>query len=132
MPDPIPEPQLDDSLLQELERAVEQFNAGRFFECHDTLEDVWHGLRGPARNFLQGLIQVAVGFYHLGNGNQRGAESQLRKGLENLQPYSDLYAGVDLGRLREELRRWVRMLREGEVAHVELADLPKYHFTRPG
>ena len=63
---------------------IAQFNDGLFFECHDTLEEVWSGIRGPSRDFLQGLIQVAVGFYHLGNGNRPGATTLLRRALLRL------------------------------------------------
>jgi len=49
-----------------------------FFECHDTLEEVWQG-HAARPGFPAGLIQVSVGFYHLCNGNLAGAGSQLEK-----------------------------------------------------
>ena len=56
-----------------LDKGVSEFNEGYFFECHDTLEDLWTGLRGPSRDFFQGLIQVSVAFYHLTSRNLAGA-----------------------------------------------------------
>jgi len=79
-----PEPNLDPVEIRQFRQAIEEFNSGKFFECHDTLEEIWQGIRGPARDFFQGLIQVSVGFYHLRNGNLRGGESQLEKALKNL------------------------------------------------
>ena len=121
------EPRLDSDAIRGLRRGVEEFNSGKFFECHDTLEDVWHGIRGPARDLFQGLIQVAVGFYHLGNGNRIGAASQLEKGLARLSPYGDCYAGMDLATLRLGVQSWLARVRSGEELHSTVAGLPKLH-----
>ena len=114
--------------MRELLRGAEQFNSGQFFECHDTLEELWQGMRGPARNFLQGLIQISVGFYHLGNGNLRGGESQLDKGMKNLSEYGDCYLRLDLASLRREVQIWLEKVRGGEKLGGTVADLPKYRF----
>ena len=62
-------------------RGIEEFNKGFYFECHDTLEELWMETVGDDRLFLQGLIQVSVGFYHFGNSNYKGVVSQFTKGL---------------------------------------------------
>ena len=118
----------DPEAMRELLRGAEQFNSGRFFECHDTLEELWQGMRGPARNFLQGLIQISVGFYHLGNGNLLGGESQLDKGMKNLSEYGDCYLRLDLVSLRREVQIWLEKVRKEENLRCTVADLPKYRF----
>jgi predicted metal-dependent hydrolase len=123
------EPPLGEEERRGLEKGLAEFDAGHFFECHDTLEDVWQGLRGPARDFFQGLIQVAVGFYHLGNGNLGGSETLLRRGLLRLERYGDSYYGVDLARLRLEVSAWAERVRAGELEGITLEDLPK--LSRP-
>jgi hypothetical protein len=129
MSDYPPEPALDPHALQEVRKGVEEFNCGRFFECHDTLEDVWRGVRGPARSFFQGLIQVSVGFYHLNNSNLTGARSQLEKALENLASYGERYAGLEVAGLRREVLCWLERIRNGEDLRCALADLPKLRFA---
>ena len=124
-----PEISLDSASVREMEKAALEFNSGKFFECHDTLEEVWQGIRGPARDFFQGLIQISVGFYHLRNGNRQGGESQLDKGLAKLEKYGDSYAGMELANLRTGVRRWLEKVRAGEKLDAKLADLPKYNFT---
>lgn len=124
-----PEISLDQASVREMEKAALEFNSGKFFECHDTLEEVWQGIRGPARDFFQGLIQISVGFYHLRNGNRQGGESQLDKGLTKLENYGDSYAGMELANLRAGVRRWLEKVRTGEKLDATLADLPKYNFT---
>ncbi len=41
----IPEPDLDAEERRAFARGVDEFNRGYFFECHDTLEDLWTGVR---------------------------------------------------------------------------------------
>lgn len=72
------------------------FNHHLFFEVHEVLEIQWRRESGDARRFLQGLIQVAVAFYHLGNRNFRGALALLHDGLEKLTPYQPAFLGVEL------------------------------------
>lgn len=90
----------------QLERGVAQFNDRLFYECHDTLEDLWLGLRGEPRDFVQGLIQLAVGFYHLGNGNRAGAVRLFDRGSGRLSAYPLRYAGLETGPLRAAVARW--------------------------
>jgi Domain of unknown function (DUF309) len=109
MPAP-PEPVLTADEQKLLTLATHEFNRGAYFECHDRLEDLWSGLRGPARDFFQGLIQIAVGLYHLGNENLAGAESMFTRALRRLEPYPDTYYGFDLARWRlaiEGQRAWL-------------------------
>jgi predicted metal-dependent hydrolase len=122
-------PGADPEDLVSLQRGAEEFNAGKFFECHDTLEETWQGVRGPARNFFQGLIQISVGFYHLGNGNLVGGESQLAKGLKNLEGYGDDCLRVDLVNLRREVGTWLETIRRGEKPQGKVSDLPKIRFV---
>jgi len=94
-------------------RGLELFNRRHFYECHDALEEVWSGLRGEPRSFFQGLIQAAVGFYHLGNGNRAGARTTLGRSLERLAGYPERYAGVELAPLRAAIAEWLRALETG-------------------
>jgi uncharacterized protein len=127
MPKEPKEPELDEESDRALDRGISEFNSGKFFECHDTLEEIWHGTRGAARDFLQGLIQIAVGFYHLGNANTTGGRSQFEKALAKLTPYPRQYLGVDLDALRAEVREWIRKIDSREPLERRISDLPKIH-----
>ena len=84
---------------ERLRRGIALFNNREFFECHEVLEDVWTPERGPRRLFLQGLIHLAVGFYHCQRGNPAGAIGQLRKGLFKLAAYLPACEGIDTGQM---------------------------------
>jgi predicted metal-dependent hydrolase len=128
---PPPEPSLSGDEAAAFEKGVHEFNQGLFFECHDTLEDMWSGLRGPSRDFFQGLIQVSVAFYHLTGGNLRGAESMLGRALKRFERYPERYFGFDLQAHRDELRAWLERIREGEPGEVPLEAIPKWRFSDP-
>jgi len=64
--------------------AATLFDAGLYFETHEALEPFWMRAEGAEREALQGLIQVAVGFQHLANGNLDGARALLRDGATKL------------------------------------------------
>jgi predicted metal-dependent hydrolase len=128
----VAEPVLTPQEKEAFARGVDEFNRGFYFECHDTLEDMWMGLRGPARDFFQGLIQVSVAFYHLTGGNLPGAESMLRRALKRFGRYPDRYFGFDLAAHRVELEGWLPRIASGRVDGVTLAELPKWSFGPAG
>ena len=51
---------------------------------HEILEPYWVKAAGAAREALQGLIQIAVGYQHFANGNLTGARSLLDEGSARL------------------------------------------------
>lgn len=91
-------------MYQLLAHGIEQFNAGEFFECHDTLEELWNELSGNEKLFVQGLIQSAVGCYHALNGNFRGADSQFGKSLAKLTQFLPSMLGVEISAFVEGIQ----------------------------
>jgi uncharacterized protein len=114
-------------------RGVDQFNRGDYFECHDTLEDLWHDTRGRDRLFLQGLIQISVGFYHFFNQNYKGATSQLTRGLGKLDGYRPAHRGTELELFSREVVTWLAMAEralQGEQPEIENARIPRLERVR--
>ena len=116
---PPPEPELDAGERALLARGAELFSRRHFYEAHDALEELWSGVRGPSRDFFQGLVQAAVAFYHLGNGNREGARRLFDRALARLEPYPQRYAGVDAGPLRAALGRFHDALAAGDEPPAE-------------
>jgi hypothetical protein len=87
-----------------LARACDEFNAGLFYECHESLEEIWQEEHGPVRDLYKGLIQAAAAFVHLSRGNYPGAERLCRTALGYLEPYREPGAlGFDVNRIAAEL-----------------------------
>jgi uncharacterized protein len=83
-----------------LQRGIELFNEGRYWEAHEAWEEAWTPDRhGPDRGFYKGLIQVAAGCLHYGRRNRRGAVNKWRSGADQLRPYLPGHHGVALAPL---------------------------------
>ncbi len=80
-------------------QGVEQFNSGQFYACHDTLEALWIEASEPEKTFYQGVLQIAVALYHLGNSNWRGAVILLGEGSNRLRRYPSVYSRIDVDEL---------------------------------
>lgn len=106
-------------------RGIQEFNDGNYFECHDTLEDLWHGTRGNDRLFLQGLIQISVGFYHFFNQNYRGATSQFTRGLGKIEPYLPAHRGIELQQFMKEVLGWLLLAERGMLGGQIVSDANK-------
>ncbi len=109
-------------------RGIEEFNAGRYFEAHEVLEDLWHEYRETDRSFIQGLIQLSAGFYHFQCANWKGATSQLTKGMKKLEPYMPQHLGLDLTKFLNESGDYLKLTRdamEGKIDSPDLADFPR-------
>jgi dTDP-4-amino-4,6-dideoxygalactose transaminase len=89
---------------------MELFNAGSFFDAHEVLEDVWRELQGKDKEFLQALIQAAVGLHHHSTGNLTGARSLLARSSRKLADYPSVYCGIALDNLRCALEEWIEAL----------------------
>jgi len=107
---------------------IAQFNAGAYWECHETLEEIWRVEPDPVRYLYQGILQVGVGFYHLRRGNYRGAGNKLTSGLAYLAPSAPACLRVDVARLRSEagsVLAAVAALGPARLAEYDASDLPR-------
>jgi predicted metal-dependent hydrolase len=86
----------------EFEQGITEFNQRQFYACHDTLEAIWVDAPETDKRFYQGILQVAVGCYHLSNDNLRGAIILLGEAVRRLCDYQPDYEGVDVEQLLEQ------------------------------
>ena len=100
--------------------AVEQFNHGEWYACHDGFEALWHETLEPERTELQGILQIAVAHLHRERGNLRGATVLLGEGLGRLSTCGDGSLGFDLALLRNNSALFLDALQQQR----SLDDLP--------
>ena len=75
------------------------FNEREFFEAHEVWEGLWlDSVVGTDRRFVQALIQAAVGLYHFGNGNLRGARKLYKSSKAYMETYPSPHLGLDIGK----------------------------------
>jgi predicted metal-dependent hydrolase len=81
-------------------QGIEEFNSRRFFECHETLEEIWNAEPSELRRLYQGILQIATAFYHATvRQNFRGATRLLETGMAWLEPFLPSTFGADLADL---------------------------------
>ena len=100
----------------ELGQAIEQFNRGEFWECHETLEDVWRESPYPFRLFYHAIIKTSVGFHHLSAHNRHGARVKLRDGVELLGLFQPEWMGVRTDLMLADAKGWLSLV---DVTSVE-------------
>ncbi len=102
-------------MMDALENGIKIFNGGRYFEAHETWEDLWRETDGKDKLFYQGLVQVAVGLHHLSGGTSRGGRRVLARGLDKLESYPKNYLGIDNGGFTVDARRTLEDLDADQI-----------------
>lgn len=111
-----------DSPSGEILQAFGEFNRGDWFECHETLEELWIGSEDEARWFYQGMLQIAVALHHWRNGNYGGAVSLLEGGGAYLQRVSPVCQRIEVAALAAEATRFREEL--VSLGPERMAELP--------
>jgi len=112
-----------ENLPQKFWEGVEQFNSRQFYACHDTLEALWIEASEPEKTFYQGILQIAVALYHLGNENVRGAAILLGEGSNRLRRYPSIYGGVDVDKLLDQSTALLSIVQQISLEQVTSLDL---------
>ncbi|MGH7576505.1 MAG: DUF309 domain-containing protein [Longimicrobiales bacterium] len=93
----IPETPPNRLLPPPFRRFLELYQAGRFWDSHEALEDLW---RAGRSDFYQALILYASAWVHWERRNAHGVGAQLKKALRRLAAYPSAYLGIDVAALR--------------------------------
>ena len=90
-----------------------EFNAGKFFEQHESLEEAWVAEKRPIREVYQGILQIGVAFLQIERGNWAGAIKVFRRALPKLRGLPPAVQGIQLG----------KFLASAEEIHAEITQL---------
>jgi predicted metal-dependent hydrolase len=94
---------------------LEEIRAGRYFEAHEELEEAWRAAPPEERDFLQGLVHVAVAWYQAGRGKPIATASQLEKAARRLGPYAPEHRGVDVADVLAQVEAARARVAEGSL-----------------
>ena len=100
------------------------FNAGKYFEAHEALEDAWKAERGKIRELYQGILQTAVVYLHITRGNYNGALKVYTRSQKWLKGWSPICRGVHVDELRknaENVIKEVQRLGEKGIGQFDTA-----------
>ena len=123
-----------DPLRRAMAQAALCFNAGLFFETHEHLEHYWMAEpAGPVKRFLQGIIQISVGFHHARLGKYDGAINQLAKGLEKTLGATGNFLGLNCNEfLPKVVAAREAILRRGraQMTPLSLSKIPRMRLKK--
>jgi CheY-like chemotaxis protein len=80
-------------------RGLEEFNAGQYFECHETLEHLWLAETRPVRDVYRAVLQVAIAYHHVLKDNPTGALKMFARSKQWFNRLPARCQGVDLAGL---------------------------------
>lgn len=113
---------------EQLLQGIEEFNDGRWFDCHETLEDLWAGRQELVRDLYQGILQVAVALHHWREGNFRGAVHLFGSAVRLLNHVDAVCQGVDVAALirdTEQVREALENLGEERMKELDPELIPR-------
>jgi len=114
---------MSEIIPQEFWQGIELFNTGKFYACHDTLEALWMESTEPDKSFYQGILQISVALYHLGNGNLKGAIILLGEGSNRLARYPSVYSQIDVDELLEQSIGLLKALQQKQLEQIDSSSL---------
>ena len=111
-------------------RGIEEFNTGKYFEQHETLELVWRAETRRVRDLYRGILQIGVALLQIERGNASGALKMFERAFRWLEPFRPTCQGVDVERLVQEARTVcdeIARLGPGRVGEFDSSTFPHVH-----
>ena len=98
---------MNENLIKEklFQDGLKKYKAMDYFEAHESWEDLWSDFYNEDRKFIQGLIQLAVSFVHIGNGNIIGAKSLINKSEIKFKDFSGVHRGINVKTLIKQIKK---------------------------
>ena len=78
------------------------FNAGKYFEAHEALEDAWNAEKGKVRDLYRGILQIAVVYLHITRRNYNGAVKVYGRSQRWMKDWPERCRGIEVGQLRRD------------------------------
>ncbi len=98
-------PDIDDpSLAITLQPSLELLRTRRYWQAHETLEDLWRESPYPLKLFYYVLIKTAVGLLHVERHSPAPAGRQLEQAALYLAPFTPAFAGLDTAAVLSQVR----------------------------
>ena len=98
------------------------FNAGKYFEAHEALEDAWNAEKGKVRELYRGILQIAVVYLHITRGNYQGAVKVYARSQKWLRDWAAVCRGVFVEELKvnaEKVIQEVQRLGEAGIGQFD-------------
>jgi predicted metal-dependent hydrolase len=92
-----------------LREGIHLFNAGRFFESHERLEDFYLQAPEEHKAFLEGLVGLAAAFRLFRDfGEVKGPVRMIYQALIRLENYQPIYLRIRVKDLIQTMEAWAK------------------------
>jgi len=107
-----------------LREGIRLFNAGRFFDSHEILEDFYQEAEAANKSFLEGLIELAAAFRLYTDFDEvKGPVRMIYQAVIRFENYQSAYLGIKVKDLSESMEAWAK---EAEAAAGKpISSVPK-------
>ncbi len=114
-----------------LREGIDRFNAGRFFEAHETLENFYQEAADTEKPFLEGLIQLCVAFRMFSEfGETQGPIRLIRQALIRFENFQPVFLQIRVKKLSERMEAWTNGAKAaGSSAPSPIPQIPLQRFN---
>jgi predicted metal-dependent hydrolase len=113
-----------------LREGIRLFNEGRYFQCHEILEEFYRDTEDSHKAFLEGLIELAAAFRLFCDfGETQGPVKMARQALMRFENFYPAFLDIRVKDLCEAVDRWVQEI-EAPGAQAFPSRLPKIKVRR--
>ena len=78
---------------------IKNFNNKKYYDAHECWEELWSEYKLNDPLFIQGLIQLAVAFFHITNLNLKGSRNLFEKCLPKLKKFPNNHRKLNLSEI---------------------------------
>ena len=75
------------------------FNDKKYYDAHESWEELWTEYQLEDDIFIQGLIQLSVAFFHITNLNLKGSRNLFKKCLPKLKFFPPNHRSLNLSEI---------------------------------
>lgn len=112
-----------------LREGIRLFNAGRFFESHESWETFYLQTEEENKPFVEGLIQLAAAFRIFSEfGEVKGPVRMVYQALIRLDNYQPFYLRIRVKDLIESMEDWAK--KAESAGGNERREIPKIRLRR--
>ena len=72
------------------------FRSSKYYDAHEYWEELWSDYYLKDAKFIQALIQLSVGYFHITNNNKNGALGLLKKCKPKFEMFKPACRGIDV------------------------------------
>ena len=84
-------------------KGLEAYNKRQFYDAHEHWEDLWSDYVLPDAKFVQAVILLSVGYFHITNNNRNGANGLLKKCVPKFKMYLPVKRGIDVSTILDQV-----------------------------